>query len=142
MNIKLSKLQWTSIFYGVAFVFVVTLGYLPGVTDENGLMFGLFHIHLIDDILHLASGVWAFTAAYISRKQCLIYFKYFGSVYFLDGVAGILIGTGFLDFSIIDPSNYVTDMATRISLNIPHIVLGGSMTLIGFILSKKKFLQN
>ena len=40
--------------YFALFVFVVALGYIPGVNDANGKMFGLFELDLYDDALHAA----------------------------------------------------------------------------------------
>jgi len=60
MKSPIRTLAWI---YAALFLFVVILGYIPGVTDVQGLMFGLFKIDLIDDVLHLASAVWAGWAA-------------------------------------------------------------------------------
>ena len=37
--------------YFAMFVFVVAFGYVPGVKDENDLMFGLFALDLYDDVI-------------------------------------------------------------------------------------------
>lgn len=43
--------------YAALFVAVVALGYIPGLTDEQGALLGLFHIELKDDLLHLGSAL-------------------------------------------------------------------------------------
>lgn len=118
--------------YALMFVFVVILGYIPGVNDENGLMFGLFSLELHDDLLHLFSAIWVFIAVFISKKQVIYYFKYFGIIYFLDGLLGLITGSGYLDLGIFLHPAYGLDLTTRIFANIPHLLIGGVAAYIGW----------
>lgn len=128
------KLAWI---YCVMFVFIVAIGYVPAFKDENGLMFGLFSLELHDDILHLASGIWAAWAAWRSRWASVFYFRLFGVLYGLDGVMGLFTGHGYLDGGIIlHPGDYV-DPLTRLFANLPHILIGGIAVWIGFVLANK-----
>ncbi len=129
----IQKIAW---FYAALFLFVVVLGYVPGVEDEQGLMFGLFKIDMIDDALHLASAVWAGLSAWNSARASKFYFRAFGALYALDGIVGILVGAGFLDFGILG-SDRIVDMGIRVAANIPHIVFGGLALIIGFVLSDR-----
>ena len=130
----IQKLAWV---YAAMFVFIVVLGYLPGVKDSQGLMFGLFSLQLHDDALHLGSGLWAAVAAWLSDRASTIYFKLFGVVYGLDGVLGLLTGQGYLDGGIFFHGITPLDLGTRIGANIPHILIGGVAVLIGFVLSRR-----
>ncbi|MDP1694020.1 MAG: hypothetical protein Q8L34_00595 [Candidatus Woesearchaeota archaeon] len=130
----IQKIAW---FYAALFLLVVILGYIPGVEDENGLMFGLFEIDPIDDGLHLASALWAALAAWHSIGYTVFYFRTFGILYCLDGIVGIIAGKGFLDFAIFMQGPGIVDMSTRIAANIPHIVIGGLAIIIGFVLKNK-----
>lgn len=132
-----SSIQAFAWVYAALFLFVVILGYIPGVTDAQGLMFGLFKIDLIDDILHLASALWAGWAAWHSLRAAVFYFKAFGILYFLDGIVGVLTGEGYLDLGVFLAGAGIPDMATRVAANIPHIVLGAVAMIIGFIVSRK-----
>jgi hypothetical protein len=122
--------------YFFLFVFVVALGYVPGVNDAEGKMFGLFELDLYDDALHLFSGIWAGVAAWISSRAATLYFKLFGVLYFLDGVMGLFLGSGYLDFGIFIYGVLDLPLMTRIFANLPHLAIGGFAILAGFVLSK------
>ena len=49
--------------------------------DQNGLMFGLFHMSKLIDFGHLALGVLALAAALISTKITRVYFWALGVWY-------------------------------------------------------------
>jgi hypothetical protein len=123
--------------YFFMFVGVVALGYVPGVNDENGMMFGLFELDLYDDSLHFFSGLWAGISALISRRAAVFYFKLFGVLYFLDGVMGLFIGSGYLDFGVFIYGMLDLDLTTRFFANLPHLLIGGFAIFAGFILSKR-----
>lgn len=110
---------------------MVALNFFPGVFDESGKAFGLFHMKLSGDILHIISGIWAFYAAYRSDIASSIFFRYFGTAYFLDGVVGVLFGKAYLNLNIFNPNtDPVADMTTRILINTPHLVIGGGAMII------------
>lgn len=130
-------LQKMALFYSVMFFGIVGLNAIPAIHDEHGLMFGLFRLDLIDDALHLASAVWALVAGWHSVRATVYYFKWFGAAYLLDGLMGLAIGKGYLDLGIFMSEPAVADFATRIAVNIPHIMIGGTAVIIGFFLSRK-----
>src|SRR5687767_13218103 len=72
--------------YAALFLSVVLVGYIPGVTNEEGQLLGLFSIQLVDDALQLGSAIWAAAAAWLSARASIFYFKAFGAIYTLDGV--------------------------------------------------------
>ncbi len=123
--------------YFAMFVFVVVLGYIPGVNDENGMMFGLFVLDLYDDSLHFFSGLWAGVAAWVSTRAITIYFKLFGVLYFLDGVMGFFLGSGYLDFGIFLYGVLDLDWTTRFFANLPHLMIGGFAIYTGFVIAKR-----
>ena len=123
--------------YAILFVAVVSLGYIPGFTTPEGHLFGLFHIELKDDLLHLGSGIWAAVAAWLSTRAATLYFQIFGIVYGLDGLVGLIFGQGYLDLGIFLFGPAALDLGTKIATNIPHIVIGGSAALVGFVLSRQ-----
>lgn len=130
----IQKLAWI---YAVLFVFVAVMGYIPGFTDDQGLLFGLFSLQLHDNVLHLSSGIWAAVAAWYSFRASVLYFKIFGVMYGLDGVLGLLTERGYLDLGIFLKDPVGLDMWTRIATNIPHIAIGGAAVFIGFVLAKR-----
>ena len=123
--------------YAALFLGVVAIGYIPGFTDADGYLLGLFKIDLIDDLVHLTSGIWAGVAAYRSTRASILYFRIFGTIYSLDAVFGLLFGQGILDGGIVRFGITDVDLFTRIASNAPHIVIGGLAMIIGFVVSRR-----
>lgn len=130
----IQKLAWV---YAAMFIGVVVLGYIPGVNDAQGYMFGLFKIDPIDDIIHLTSGIWAAIAAWRSHWAATWYFKAFGTLYSADAVVGLLTTQGLLDVGVLLHERADIDAMTNIAANLPHVVIGGFALIAGFILSRK-----
>jgi len=130
----IQALAWV---YAALFLAVVVIGYIPPLVDEQGNLFGLFHLELKDHALHLTSAVWAALAAWISFGAAVFYFRVFGTLYALDGVMGLLFGQGYLDGGIVFNGITPLPWSTKIATNLPHLVLGFTAMYIGFVLSRK-----
>ena len=111
--------------YFALFLLVVAIGYVPAFEDSDGNLFGLFKLDLYDDSLHLASGLWAGIAAWLSRRAAVNYFRLFGPLYFLDGVFGFFTGSGYLDGGIFLYGPLDLPLETRFFANLPHLLIGG-----------------
>lgn len=136
----MSLIQKLGIAYAVMFFLVVAIGYVPAFNDDNGYLFGLFSLQWYDDLLHGFSGVWALAAAMVSHRASVIYFRLFGTVYFFDGVLGLVTGSGCLDGGIfIDGFRSLNDieLPVRFFANLPHLAIGGTAILIGFWLARR-----
>jgi hypothetical protein len=120
------------------FVLVVAIGYVPLFLDPQGNLFGLFKLDLYDDSLHLASGIWAGVAAWLSRRAAVNYFRLFGPLYFLDGVFGLFIGSGYLDGGIFLYGSLDLPLQTRFFANLPHLLIGGVATWVGYVLARRR----
>ncbi len=126
----IQKAAWVYFWVMVALVF---LNFCP-VFDESGKAFGLFYMKLSGDILHVVTGTWAFYAAYTSPKASSIFFRYFGTAYFLDGIVGMVFGKAYLNFNIFNPNTEpVADITTRLLINTPHVIMGGIAMILWFI---------
>lgn len=127
----------------IAFVYAVILGlvtllnYIPGLTDAQGRAFGIFALDIYDDALHFASAAWAGIAAYLSRNAAVTFLKIFGTLYFLDGLMGLALGSGFLDLGILTYGVQKMPFTFKVLANLPHLTLGGFGMLAGFVLSKR-----
>jgi|SRR5215471_9755466 len=99
--------------FGFAAVFlgVYLLDYVPGVMDENGLMFGLFHMSKLIDLGHLAAGSLALISALISPKVARIYFWLLGIAYTIDVITYFF---GHLN---------TLSLKTNFLVNLPHIII-------------------
>ena len=130
---RVRKFGW---FYFAGFMAVVAVGYVPQFKDANGMMFGLFKLDLYDDSLHFFSGVWAGLAAWWSYPASRTYFRLFGPLYFADGVMGLFLGSGYLDFGIFLYGPIKESLYAHVFANLPHLVIGGLAIWIGYRLAK------
>jgi hypothetical protein len=123
--------------YAVLFAVVTSLNYIPGLTDAQGRTFGLFALDVFDDALHAASGLWAALAAWRSTRATLIFFRVFGPLYCLDGLLGLVTGSGYLDLGIVVNGVLDLPLVTRILMNLPHIAIGGFAAVAGYGLARR-----
>lgn len=108
------------------------LNYIPGITDDDGLAFGIFALDLFDDSLHLVSAIWALAAAFLGAKSSKVFLIIFGALYLGDGAFGFFTGYGYLDFGIFtNASEGMSFTLFRVLANLPHIALGGIALLSG-----------
>ena len=136
----MSLIQKLAIVYAFMFFAVVAIGYIPEFNDADGNLFRLFSLQWYDDLLHAFSGAWALAAAFVSRRQSVLYFQLFGAVYLFDGVLGLTTGSGCLDAGIfINGFRSFDDieLPTRFFANVPHLAIGGIAVFVGFWLSKR-----
>ena len=118
--------------YFAVLLVVASLNYIPGLTDANGLTFGIFALDPYDDALHLASALWALWAGWSSRAAAKAFLVIFGFAYLADGVFGLFTGYGFLDLAIFTNASLGFDLSLgRILANVPHLGLGGLAAWVG-----------
>ena len=133
----MGKLRSIAFTYMVVLFVAASLNYIPGLTDAEGRAFGIFALDIYDDLLHFASAAWAAVAAFVSTRACVIYFKVFGTLYLLDGLMGLVTGSGYLDLGIVVYGVQQLPFTFKIFANLPHIALGGFAAYTGFILSRR-----
>ena len=123
--------------YFVALMIAASLNYIPGLTDEDGLAFGIFALDIFDDALHVASALWALAAGLISHRASRIFLLLFGALYLGDGVFGFFTGYGYLDLGIFtNPSAGMSFTVVRVLANLPHLALGGFSLFAGLKLDR------
>jgi hypothetical protein len=125
--------QKTALGYAVILALVAALNYLPipGIIDAEGRTFGIFALDIFDDALHLASALWALTAALISARAARMYLILFGALYLLDGALGAATGSGFLDLGIFTWGVLDISFTLKLLSSLPHIALGGIALALG-----------
>jgi hypothetical protein len=134
---KKSPIQKISFVYAAMFFVIFFMNYVPAFHDESGRMFGLFKLDTIDDVLHLGSAIWALAAGLYSAGATVFYFRWFGLAYLLDGLVGFFFGRGYLNGEIFTLGPLAASWPTKLGLSGPHILIGGTLVLFGFVLSKK-----
>src|SRR5215218_5661697 len=97
----MSQYRWIALGFASVLLLAALTNYIPGLTDAEGRAFGVFALDIFDDLLHLGSALWALTAAWLSRRASLIFLQTFGTLYFADGLLGLLTGSGYLDLGIL-----------------------------------------
>lgn len=133
----MTLIQKFALGYFVILMAAAGLNYIPGITDDAGLAFGIFALDLFDDMLHLVSAIWALTAALLGARSSKIFLVIFGALYLGDGALGFLTGWGFLDFGIFaNPSDGLSFTIFRVLANLPHIALGGVALVVGLRLGR------
>lgn len=133
----MTSIQKFALGYCVVLLGAAALNYVPGITDENGLAFGIFALDLFDDTLHLVSALWALAAAFLGARASKVFLVIFGALYLGDGVFGFFTGYGYLDFGIFtNGSDGMSFTLFRVLANLPHIALGGVALIAGLRLGR------
>ena len=133
---KISTLQKFAWFYGISLLIIASLRWIPGATDSQGLLFGLFQLDWLDDIVHTLTGLWGVVGAWTSRRQSIIFFRGIGIFYTIDAIIGLAYGQNPLHIGFWSGEALLTGL-TRVLVNTPHL-LGGILALIlGFYFGRK-----
>lgn len=135
----MSLLQKIALGYFVALMGAASINYIPGLTDENGLAFGIFALDLYDDALHVASALWALVAGLRSQAAARTFLILFGAAYLVDGIFGMFTGYGFLDLGIVTNASLGPSLSLdRWLANLPHLLLGGFGLFAGLMLDRRE----
>jgi hypothetical protein len=134
----MSLIRWIAVFYAFALTIAGLTNYIPGLTDSQGRAFGIFALDIYDDLLHFGSAVWAAVSAWWSRRASVVFCQVFGTLYLLDGVMGLITGSGYLDLGIFLYGVQNLPMSFKIPANLPHIALGGFAAFAGFVLARRE----
>jgi hypothetical protein len=121
----MGRLRSIALVYMVALVGAASLNYLPGLTDGEGRVFGIFALDIYDDLLHVASALWAGMSAAVSSRAARRFLLWFGTLYLVDGLFGLVTGSGFLDLGIVNHGMLDLPLSFRILANLPHVAGGG-----------------
>ena len=133
----MTSIQKIAFGYFIVLLAAAGLNYVPGITDEAGLAFGIFALDLFDDLLHLVSALWALAAALFGARASKVFLVIFGALYLGDGALGFLTGWGYLDFGIFtNTSDGLSFALFRVLANLPHIALGGVALIAGVRLGR------
>jgi hypothetical protein len=131
-------LRKIALVYMVVLLSAASLNYIPGLTDAQGRAFGVFALDTFDDALHVASAIWAATAAFTSDRAARVFLRYFGLLYLTDGLLGLATGSGYLDFGIIKYGVLDLPFTFRILANLPHIAGGSFAIFSSFYFAEKR----
>jgi hypothetical protein len=108
---QISTIQKCAFGFAALFLGVYLLDYVPGIMDQNGLMFGLFRMTRLVDLGHLGAGCLALMGGLISARLSRIYFWILGVWYTIDVITYFF---GHL---------HTIPLATNFLVNLPHILI-------------------
>lgn len=121
----MNRLRLVAALYFLALLFAAALNYLPFIPVSDGKTFGIFALDIYDDALHLVSALWAGAAAWLGARASRTFLAAFGTLYFADGLLGLVTGSGFLDLGIVNYGIQDLPFSFKILANLPHLGLGG-----------------
>jgi hypothetical protein len=107
--------------FGIVFVAVGILGFVPGVTKDEMLL-GIFHVNTVHSIIHIVSGAIFIFASMAGAGAARLWFKLFGLIYAVVAVLGFMKPNGPL-LGMVSNNPATTWL---------HVVLAAAMLLIGF----------
>jgi hypothetical protein len=117
-----------ALLFGIVFLLIGILGFVPAVTPDNGMLLGIFHVNTAHNIVHLASGVVFLLCGMAGAGPSRTFFQIFGIIYAVVAVLGFYYGDNAL-LGII--SNNTADTWL-------HVVLTVVMLFLGFGASDRK----
>jgi hypothetical protein len=119
-------LKTAAIIFGVFFIIAGIGGFVPALAPSHGdgsMLFGIFMVGPVHNIVHLASGAAALFCAFAGAGAARKYFQIFGVVYLLVALIGFVYGNS--------PIMGVMEHNTAdIGL---HIVIAAAALYLGFV---------
>jgi len=95
-------------------------GFVPVMTTDSGLIFGIFQIDTVHNLIHLTAGLFAIAAA-VEEKYSVLFFQVFGVVLLAITVIGFAQGDTVLGIA-----------KTNGASNVLHLVVTGIALYVGF----------
>jgi hypothetical protein len=77
--------------FGVVFLAVGILGFVPGLTRDEHLL-GIFHVNTAHNAVHILTGLIALLSAFAGEHAATLFFRIFGVVYGLVAILGFAYG--------------------------------------------------
>lgn len=108
--------------WGVIFLLVGILGFIPGVTT-NGFLFGIFHVDTLHNLIHLLTGALAIVAGSAGTQASRVYFQAVGIIYAVIALLGILYGR----------ANLLGIIASNAADTWLHIVMAAVALYLGYL---------
>ena len=115
-----------AILFGIVFLAVGILGFVPAVTtDVNGMpmLLGIFHVNAAHNFVHIASGVVFLLCGMAGSGPSRTFFKIFGVVYAIVAIWGFAVGNG----------NTLFVVSNNPAVTWLHVVLALAMLYLGFV---------
>lgn len=133
-----TDIQRAALVFGVVFLLVTILGFIPGITtdydrlttfdDVGAKLLGIFGVNILENIVHGLYAVAGFAAA-ASFAASRAYFIWGGAVYLVVWLYGLLI----------DLESSANVLGVNAAANWLHFLLGLVMLGVGFLLGRRAY---
>lgn len=118
-------LKKAALVFGVVFVLVGLLGFVPALAPKNDmgmpLLLGLFMVGVVHNLIHLLSGVFALVAGRYNEAKSRLYFQVFGVVYAVVTVVGF-----------VQKDTVLGLIHVNLADNFLHLVIAAAALALGF----------
>ena len=81
-----------AILFGLVFLLIGIVGFVPAITPANGMLLGIFHVNTAHNVVHLASGVVFLLCGMAGAGPSQTFFKIFGIIYGVVALLGFFYG--------------------------------------------------
>ncbi|MEW6635569.1 MAG: DUF4383 domain-containing protein [Actinomycetota bacterium] len=109
---------------GAIFLAVGVLGFVPGVTTPEGMLFGVFAVDAVHNLVHLIVGALGIAAYYWDRAR--LYCQALGIWYLVVGVLGFIPALLFGDGMLLGLFH------VNVADNLLHLIVGAAAAYLGF----------
>lgn len=109
--------------FGFVLLAIGVLGFVPGVTSDDGHLLGIFHVDALHNIVHLLTGAVALWAGSNSALASRRFFQVFAVVYGLVTVLGFMSGD----------KDILGLMANNMADNLLHLGITAFAAYYGFV---------
>jgi hypothetical protein len=110
-----------AVIFGIVLLVIGILGFVPNISP-NGMLFWVFHVNPLHNVIHLLSGLIALWVGSVSIPGSKLFFQIFGVIYALLAV----LGFGYQQASIF------TLIANNMADAWLHLILGVAALYLGF----------
>jgi hypothetical protein len=117
-----------ALLFGIVFLLIGILGFVPAITPDNGMLLGIFHVNTAHNIVHLASGMVFLLCGMAGAGPARTFFQIFGIIYAVVAVLGFYYGDN-------APLGIISNNTADTWL---HVVLTVVMLFLGFGASGRK----
>ena len=109
--------------FGVVFLLVGVLGFVPGITNlDTHMLLGIFNVNAVHNIIHILSGLVALYVSMVSDSSSRTYFQVFGVVYAVVAVLGFVYGA----------NDIVGLVSSNLADTLLHVVIAVAALYVGF----------
>ncbi len=110
-----------AVFYGIVFLALGILGFIEKVSP-NYMLFYVFHINVLNNVLYFITGIFAFWTGFKSRHASILYFQIFGVIYLVWSILAFYYGNEKPVFSVI--ANNIADAVLYLCISLITLWIG------------------